>query len=189
MDKLNSWTVDENTKYFSGVAVYEKKVSIPSEMLANGLALRLLVGESKSIAKELTADNNPADINVPPAGADPVKAPTKPGPRMQAVIDAPVRDAAVVYVNGKRAGSIWCPPYSVDITGLLQSGDNDIRIEVANLAVNYMSDFKNHPLPDYKDLIARFGDRFQPQDMNKIQPVPSGLLGPIRIIASEKTSP
>ena len=30
---------------------------------------------------------------------------------MQTWLDGPVREAAVVYVNGKRAGSVWCPPY------------------------------------------------------------------------------
>ena len=27
---------------------------------------------------------------------------------MQAWLDAPVREAAVVYINGQRAGSVWC---------------------------------------------------------------------------------
>jgi hypothetical protein len=72
---------------------------------------------------------------------------------------------------------------------LLHDGENDIRIEVANLAINYMADFKNHPLPDYSALNARYGERFQPQDMKQVKPVPSGLLGPIKIIATEKTTP
>ena len=93
----------------------------------------------------------------------------------------------MVYINGKRAGSVWCPPYSVDITGLLHEGENEIRIEVANLAVNYMADFKNHPLPDYKRLNAQFGERFQPQNMDQIRPVPSGLIGPVKIVAEKIT--
>ena len=48
-------------------------------------------------------------------------------------------------------------------------------------AVNFMA---GHPLPDYKALIAKYGDRFQAQDMNLIQPVPAGLLGPIQLIAT-----
>jgi len=103
--------------------------------------------------------------------------------RMQALVEAPVREAAVVYVNGQRAGSAWHPPYVVDVTRLLKSGDNTIRVEVANLAINYMA---GHPLPDYKALIAQYGDRFQVQDLALVQPITAGLLGPIQLVAVAK---
>ncbi|MCK7496804.1 MAG: hypothetical protein MZW92_42370 [Comamonadaceae bacterium] len=77
----------------------------------------------------------------------------------QAWIDAPVREAAVVFVNGRRAGSAWCPPYAVDVTPLLRPGPNVIRIEVANLAINHMA---GRALPDYKLLNLRYGTRFEP---------------------------
>ena len=190
MDKLRSWTENEATRYFSGVAVYEKKVTVPADMLKPGLALQIVFGELKLKAPDDGDESKPpADISEPKPQSDTaegMRAPARPGPRMQAFLDAPVREAAVVYVNGKRAGSVWCPPYNVDVTGLLRGGENEIRIEVANLAVNYMADFKNHPLPDYKQLIKKFGDRFQPQDMKKIQPIPSGLLGPITIVAEKE---
>ena len=35
------------------------------------------------------------------------------GTGMRAMLDGPVRDAAVVYVNGKRAGAVWCAPFEV----------------------------------------------------------------------------
>jgi hypothetical protein len=91
-----------------------------------------------------------------------------------------VRDAAVVVVNGRRAGSVWCPPYSMDITSFLRPGDNKLQILVANTAINYMA---GHALPDYRLLNLRYGERFQPQDMDKVQPIPSGLLGRIRLIS------
>jgi hypothetical protein len=75
----------------------------------------------------------------------------------------------------------------VDVTGLLKSGDNEIRIDVANLAVNYMSDFQKHPLPDYTALRAKYGNRFDPQGMNLIRPTTSGLLGPIQLVATQST--
>jgi len=34
------------------------------------------------------------------------------------------------------------------------------------------------PLPDYKELIAKYGDRFQAQDMQSVQSLPSGIIGP-----------
>ena len=98
---------------------------------------------------------------------------------MRAWLDGPVREAAVVYVNGKRAGSVWTPPYSVDITGLLTPGANTLKILVANLALN---DMAGRPLPDYKLLNLRYGSRFDAQDMNLVQPIAAGLMGPIQII-------
>src|SRR5436305_1539177 len=90
-------------------------------------------------------------------------------------------EAEVVYVNDRRAGSLWCPPYALEVSSLLRPGDNRIRIVVANLALNYMA---GRRLPDYRLLNLRYGERFQAQDMDKVQPIPSGLLGPIRLIAS-----
>jgi hypothetical protein len=97
---------------------------------------------------------------------------------MRALLDGPVREAAVVTVNGRHAGSVWCPPYSIDVTDYLKGGENKLRITVGNTAINYMA---GHALPDYRLLNLRYGERFQPQDMDKIQPVPSGLLGRIRL--------
>jgi hypothetical protein len=68
----------------------------------------------------------------------------------------------------------------VNVTGLLHAGENQVSIVVANLALNEMA---KGPLPDYKALNAKYGERFQAQDMNAVQPIPSGLLGPIRLVA------
>jgi hypothetical protein len=108
----------------------------------------------------------------------PVGGPTA---RVQAWLEAPVREAVVVTINGTRAGSVWCPPYALDVTPFLRPGANAIRLEVANLAINHMA---GHALPDYKLLTLRYGTRFDPQDMDQVQPVPSGLLGPIRLLAT-----
>ncbi len=154
---LQSWTEDEATRHFSGVASYEKTIEVPAAMLGRGLAVALDLGAPKPVA----------------AGG--------PQARVQAWVDAPVREAAVVFVNGRRAGAAWCPPYAVDVTPLLRPGPNVIRVEVANLAINYMA---GRALPDYKLLNLRYGTRFEPQDMGKIQPVPAGLFGPIRLVAA-----
>jgi hypothetical protein len=64
---------------------------------------------------------------------------------------------------------------------LLRPGENRIKIVVANLALNYMA---GRRLPDYRLLNLRYGERFQAQDMDKVQAAPAGLLGPIRLIAT-----
>jgi hypothetical protein len=36
-------------------------------------------------------------------------------------------------------------------------------------------------LPDYRLLVLRYGDRFQPQGMEMVRPLPSGLVAPVRV--------
>jgi alpha-L-rhamnosidase len=156
MHDLRSWTDDPDTRYFSGTATYEKTIAISASALTNS-KVQLDFGEGKPLPEQKLR-----------AG-------------MQAWLDGPIREAAVVYVNGKRAGSVWCPPYSIDVTSLLHAGDNVIRVEVANLALNYMA---GHALPDYRLLNLRYGVRFEAQDMDKVQPIPAGLFGPIRLLVS-----
>jgi hypothetical protein len=158
MDHLRSWTDDADTRYFSGVATYEKEIEVKESMLQEGIAVHLDFGEGQAI---------------------PVQ-PLKAG--MQAWFDPPVREAAVIYVNGQRAGAVWCPPYAIDLKGLLRPGENKLRIVVANLALNYMA---GHRLPDYRLLNLRYGERFQAQDMDKVKPMPAGLLGTIRLVAGK----
>ena len=85
----------------------------------------------------------------------------------------------MVFVNGKLAGSVWQPPYEIPVGHLLQPGKNSLRVMVANLAINGLA---KGPPANYQELTARFGERFQAQDMANLQPLPSGLLGPIRLI-------
>jgi hypothetical protein len=40
------------------------------------------------------------------------------------------------------------------------------------------------PLPDYRLLRARYGMLFVPQDMQNLQPLPSGMLGPVTLVES-----
>jgi hypothetical protein len=160
MERLHSWTDDKETRYFSGVATYEKNVVVPKEMIQPGLAVRLDFGEGQPLP--------PHNLR---AG-------------MQAWLEAPVREAAVVYVNEERAGAVWCPPYSLDVTPFLKAGVNHVKVVVGNLAVNYMA---GHSLPDYRLLNLRYGVRFEAQDLDKIQPVASGLLGPIRLVPVAET--
>jgi hypothetical protein len=97
---------------------------------------------------------------------------------LPAWLEGPVREAARVFVNDQDVGSIWKPPYELEISGLLHPGENCLRIVVGNLASNTLA---GHSLPDYKLLNSRYGERFVPLDMENLQPLPSGLLGPVRL--------
>lgn len=154
-DQLHSWSDVEPWRYFSGTASYEKEVDIDAERLRGNRKVRLDLGDATAIPEQTLK-----------AG-------------MQAWLEPPVREAAIVYIDDHMAGSLWCPPYSVDVTSLVRAGKNHVRIVVANTAMNYMA---GHSLPDYRLLNLRFGERFQPQDMDKVQPLPSGLVGKPRLI-------
>ena len=155
MQELSSWTDNDATRYYSGVATYEKELNVTAELLKENQELSLDFGPGSAIPIQSLRNG------------------------MQAWYDGPVREAAVVYVNDNRVGALWCPPYSLDVTGMLRPGVNKIRVMVGNTAMNYMA---GHSLPDYRLLNLRYGERFQPQDMDKVQPIASGLLGPIRLI-------
>ncbi len=150
MDVLRSWTNDERTRYFSGVAIYERDFDTP----AGGGRFQLTFGEG-----------NPLE-------------PTPLRNGIRAWFDPPVREAAIVFVNGERAGALWCPPYNIEISAHVRPGRNHLRVDVANLAINYMA---GRPLPSYRLLNLRYGVRFEPQDMDQVRPVPAGLLGPVQL--------
>ncbi|MCL5746101.1 MAG: glycoside hydrolase, partial [Acidobacteria bacterium] len=153
MDRLRSWADDPATQHYSGIAIYRKSFTPPREYFAKGARLVLRFGEAV-----------PGEI----AG-------NKSGARLA----GPVREAAVVYVNGARAASVWAPPYEADVSGLLRAGANELRIEVGNTAMNQMA---GAPPPDYRELDARYGRRFEMQDLNLVQALPSGLVGSLQLV-------
>ena len=158
METLHSWSQEEPFQYYSGRVTYEKAFDFPAALRAGGSAL-LDFGEGTPV---LTPDPLPT-LN------------------MRAYLDSPVREAAEVYLNGQRAGVVWHPPYAVDVGPLLRAGKNELRIVVANTAINSLAETS---LPDYRLLNDRYGQRFVPQGMENLQPLPSGLLGPLRLLVT-----
>ena len=87
-----------------------------------------------------------------------------------------VKNIADVTVNGKPAGVLWKAPFRTgDIKSLLREGENSIDIKVTNVWRNRMigdvQPGEKHPVT----AIRRF---YKASD----KPLPSGLLGPVRII-------
>jgi hypothetical protein len=156
MSQLRSWTDDAATRFYSGKATYQRSIELTSAFLES--------------AENVALDFGPGE---------PVAAPSGHGPGMRALLESPVRESALVYVNGQLAGAVWHPPYSIAVKRWLRSGTNELKIVVANLAVNEMADA---PLPDYKLLDARYGERFTPQGFENLQPVPAGILGPVKLV-------
>lgn len=153
---LESWTRMPDRQYYSGEADYTRTIAI-DHMPASGSSLVLDFG-----AGTRTTDNRPIYAN-----------------GLHALLDPPIREVAIVYINGERAGSLWHPPYRIDISHFVHAGDNRIEVRVYNTAINLLA---GQPPHDYSALYAKYGKRFEPQDMQNLQPIPSGLLGPIRLL-------
>ncbi|CCH54391.1 hypothetical protein BN8_03556 [Fibrisoma limi BUZ 3] len=94
-----------------------------------------------------------------------------------------VREVAEVRLNGQPLGTAWCLPYLVTIpASQLKKQGNRLEVDVTNLSANYMRLYdRQHP--EWK----RFYDinivdiRYRPFDASRWEPVPSGLLGPVRM--------
>jgi len=103
---------------------------------------------------------------------------------MRAYLESPVREGAQVYVNDQLAGYVWHPPYRIDISHYLKAGKNELRIVVGNTAINELA---GETQPDYRLLRDRYGLLFDPQGMQDLKPLPSGILGKITLIEEVQT--
>jgi hypothetical protein len=75
---------------------------------------------------------------------------------------------------------LWHPPYRLDITAFAHPGENTLEVRVDNTAINELA---GQPALDYTALNAKYGKRFDPQDMDNLKPIPSGLIGAVRLIS------
>jgi len=169
---LTDWTANPDTKFYSGEAVYTRDFTLTA-VPTKPVSLEI-EGGTPTTPQPLAQPDRPVGVRNPLV--------TGTGPGMRAWYDPPVREAAIVYINGQRAGSLWHPPYRLDVMHLLKPGQNHIEIRVYNTAINAWAALPPH---DYKPLIEKFGDRFQMQDLDKVKPVPSGLLGQIHLVTKE----
>ena len=167
--KLISWPMhpDDGVKHFSGTATYRRAVKIPAQLLASGQRLYLDLGRVEVMAE--------------------------------------------VKLNGKDLGIVWKPPYRVDITEVAREGSNDLEVRVVNLWVNRL--IGDERLPEDSE---RFGAKAWnapavktwPQWLLEGKPsptgrvtfsawkhwkaedplLPSGLLGPVRLLPASVTT-
>jgi (4-O-methyl)-D-glucuronate---lignin esterase len=159
LDKLISWSEhpDPLVKYYSGTATYRKTFEAPqSAMLKGDSRLSLDLGRVEVMAR--------------------------------------------VRLNGKDCGIAWKPPYRVDIRHALKAGHNLLEIDVVNTWVNRMIGDEQLPLDaKWKDweTLLKWPDWFKKgrrsptgrytftsvRYYTKNSPLmPSGLLGPVRIL-------
>jgi hypothetical protein len=110
---------------------------------------------------------------------------------------------AEVKLNGKDLGILWKPPYRVDVTDTIRSGENQLEVKVVNLLINRQ--IGDEQLPEDSDRHPNGTLKSWPQWVQDGKPSPtgrftfgswrlwkkndplveSGLLGPVTIQASE----
>lgn len=158
---LISWSEHSDTgiKYFSGSAVYRKTVSVPGGLIAEHRKFWLDLGDVQVIAR--------------------------------------------VKLNGHDLGIFWKPPFRVDITDIVKPGDNELEVKVVNLWVNRLIGDEQLPpdckyssggsLSDLPDWLVNNTSRTSGRKTFTTHkfwskddaPLPSGLIGPVKIIVAE----
>lgn len=86
-----------------------------------------------------------------------------------------VENIATVYVNGKKCGTTWRAPYTVDVTKALKKGQNTLKIVVVNTWANALQGNDEGKAPF--DGIWTNG-KYRRADKELL---PAGLLGPIML--------
>ena len=51
-----------------------------------------------------------------------------------------VADSVHVKLNGKSLGTLWCPPFKINLGDALRPGKNTLELEVTNVAANRIAD-------------------------------------------------
>lgn len=89
------------------------------------------------------------------------------------------------WLNGKPLGVMWAPPFRADGTDALREGVNELVIEVSNTWYNRLAG--DSRLPPEQRRTRTNVPRSGGQPWAKLEPLPSGLFGPVRLIPMAKT--
>ncbi len=161
LTKLASWSdnPDPGVRYFSGTGLYHKAMHVPPRWLGLGRRLTLDLGQVEVIAR--------------------------------------------VRVNGQDLGILWKAPYRVDITDVARPGSNALEVEVTNLWPNRMigdellpedsARWDNGTLKEWPSWLMAGKPsptgRFTFTDWRLWHKgdalLPSGLVGPVRLVSEE----
>lgn len=94
-----------------------------------------------------------------------------------------VKNLAEIIVNGQNMGITWKKPFRLDITAALKQGNNAIEVRVTNTWVNRLI---GDAQPDVTSKITFTTMPFYKADSPLL---PSGLLGPVQLVAATQQVP
>ena len=86
-----------------------------------------------------------------------------------------VETVAEVFVNGKKARTLWAPPYRCEIGDLAKDGVNELRVDVTTTWFNRLAYDAGLPEKDRKTWTIAGPKK-------GTQPKPAGLLGPVKLV-------
>lgn len=86
-----------------------------------------------------------------------------------------VHGVAEIFLNDQPVGITWKAPFAVDLSAFARPGENELQVRIANVWANRM----------LGDRVDDAGQQYTssniPPDVQRSEPVPSGLLGPVRL--------
>ena len=91
-----------------------------------------------------------------------------------------VCDSARVRLNGHNLGTVYSHPFRVIVPDGVLEAHNRLEVEATNLMANRLADLDRRRAHWQKFLFVDI--HYQPFDASAWEPLPSGLLGPVRLI-------
>ena len=148
-ESLDDWSrrPEEGIKHYSGVAQYRRSFDLPSD-----LAARFEPGADLGPANPLRRSDKRIFLDL-----------------------GVVNNLARVRLNGQDLGVVWCAPWRVDVTAVVQARNNRLEIAVANLWPNRL--IGDQSLPAERRLASTTWNPFT-KDTPLLK---SGLLGPVTL--------
>ncbi|MEI7900881.1 MAG: glycosyl hydrolase, partial [bacterium] len=168
-DKLEDWAKrpEPAIQYFSGTALYRKAFDFAE---LSGFSVQGSGGNRDG--QPSSAPRNPDALNPEPRTLN---------PSSRLFLDlGTVKETANVRLNGKDLGVVWCPPWRVEITEAVKSGENALEIEVVNLWPNRLVGDGKLPAEQRRTKTNISGYYTGEHAL-----LSSGLLGPVRVMRGE----
>jgi hypothetical protein len=99
--------------------------------------------------------------------------------RLTSLAEKELYTLAEVRLNGKDLGVLWCPPWKVEVTGLLKPTGNTLEIDIINVWANRV--IGDTPCPREKRLTwTSLSDTNWTLEPDR-RLIPSGLYGPVTL--------
>ncbi len=94
-----------------------------------------------------------------------------------------VGETCRVSLNGEELGRSFFPPHRFELGDRLKEGSNTLEVEVTNLAANHIAELDRRGV-EWKAFheINFVNIDYKPFDASGWKPLPSGLLGPVRLV-------
>ncbi|MBN2294151.1 MAG: hypothetical protein JXM70_17120, partial [Pirellulales bacterium] len=94
-----------------------------------------------------------------------------------------LHSVAEVRLNGRDLGVLWCPPWKVDVTGLLKPTGNELEIDIINVWANRIIGDASLPEDKRRTWTSSTGGLSNLKPTHKLSP--SGLRGPVTLRVEE----